>query len=245
MKKTLIFAAIAIVAGAIATLVVRREPSELAQLSNVPTATHRPTVAGPASDLSELQAKAAQGDAQAQTRLGKAFATGDGVQIDYAQAAHWHALAAAQGNADAEAALGELYQAGQGVGRNLSNAVALFTKAAEAGNVAGQYDLAFSYEQGLGVPLSKTLSAKWYLAASEGGDPTAQYDYGQRCFMGVGVAKDPVEGMKWLLIADRLGQPDAAGKLATLQQGMSPQDIAEATRRAAAFKPRPPRIVTK
>jgi TPR repeat protein len=205
-----------------------------------PDAVSLPAVQlAPAVDLAALKAKAAQGDAQAQARLGKAFAQGEGAPQDYKQAAHWYGQAASNGNAEAEAALGELCQAGQGVPRDLTNAVQWFTKAAEGGSTAAQYDLGFLYEQGQGVPHNEHLAAHWYQLAAEGGDALAQFDFGQRCLLGVGVAPDPVEGLKWLLLAGAQGQKDAQTKAESVQKNMTGAQIAEAKHRAAAFTNRP------
>ncbi len=74
-----------------------------------------PVTPPPAIDVAALQAKAEQGDAESQGRLGKAFAEGNGVKRNYKVAARWYGLAASNGNVEAEAMLGELCQAGQGV----------------------------------------------------------------------------------------------------------------------------------
>ena len=192
----------------------------------------------PAIDVAGLTAKAEQGDAQAQTRLGKAFAQGEGVAQDYKQAARWCGQAASNGNAEAEVTFGELCQAGQGVPRDVTNAVRWFTKAAEQGSTAAQYDLGFMYEQGQGVRHDESLAAHWYQLAAQGGDALAQFDFGQRCILGVGVPQDPIEGLKWLLLAGAQGQGDARAKAESVQKGMAGAQIAEAKHRAAAFVPR-------
>jgi TPR repeat protein len=56
-----------------------------------------------------------QGDAMAQSGLGKAYATGEGVPRDLAQAAHWFRKAADQGDATAQGRLGVMYFDGVGV----------------------------------------------------------------------------------------------------------------------------------
>jgi TPR repeat protein len=188
-------------------------------------------------DVAALKDKAAQGDAQAQTQLGKALSSGHGIVHNYKEAAQWLEKAAAQSNAEAQAALGELYEAGQGVPRDAHRAIDLFQSAANAGNVTAQYDLAFDYEQGKGVTKNEKEASKYYRLASEGGDPTAQYDYGQRCVLGVGVAKDPVEGLKWLLIAAAAGQTDAAARAKTVESDLTHSQVSEAKRAAESFSP--------
>ena len=54
-----------------------------------------------ATDLSELQPLAEQGDAYAQGVLGEIYRKGEGVPQDYKTALKWWTLAAEQGDADA------------------------------------------------------------------------------------------------------------------------------------------------
>ena len=61
-----------------------------------------------------LQAKAKQGEAEAQNNLGEWYAKGRGVQQDYAQARAWYEKAATQGHPLAQNNLAELYFAGLG-----------------------------------------------------------------------------------------------------------------------------------
>jgi len=230
MKRILFLAAItAACVLLVAGFVFFRAPAE------VPI----PPVAPPPSiDVTGLKAKAEQGDVQAQGRLGKAYAKGEGVPRDYKQAARWCGLAASNGNIEAEAMLGELYQAGQGVPRDLTNALRWLTQAAQAGGTDAQYDLGFMCEQGQGMRKDAKLAAHWYQLAAEGGDALAQFDYGQRCLAGLGVAQDAIEGLKWLMLAGAQGQPDARAKAGSVKKNLSGAQVAEAKRRAAAFTPR-------
>lgn len=67
--------------------------------------------------LPTLQTQAAQGNADAQYRLGDLYNSGDLVPQDYKKAAHWFEKAAAQGHVGAQNDLGVLYEAGNGVPR--------------------------------------------------------------------------------------------------------------------------------
>ena len=58
---------------------------------------------------------AKQGDAYAQTSLGKMYAEGRGVPQDYKTAVKWYRLAAKQGYANAQGNLGAMYACGKGV----------------------------------------------------------------------------------------------------------------------------------
>ena len=72
--------------------------------------TAKATTASP-----ELQAKAEQGDADAQITLGVCYAKGLGVPQDFAEALKWYRLAAGQGHAEAQFNLGVMYHTGKGV----------------------------------------------------------------------------------------------------------------------------------
>ena len=65
-------------------------------------------------EIAELRAKANQGEAKAQFQLGTRYATGDGVQQDFAEALKWIRKAAEQDFADAQSNLGVMYLNGQG-----------------------------------------------------------------------------------------------------------------------------------
>ncbi|WP_269467350.1 tetratricopeptide repeat protein [Candidatus Thiodictyon syntrophicum] len=65
--------------------------------------------------IEEKLAKAEQGDADAQSKLGWMYLKGQGVPQDYAQAAAWYRKAADQDNADPQYNIGGLYLTGRGV----------------------------------------------------------------------------------------------------------------------------------
>jgi len=199
----------------------------------------------PVADLPALKAKAEQGDPQAQDQLGRLYARGQAVPLDYAQAAKWYRLAATQGNADAQADLGELCQAGQGVPKSIPEALKWFQLAAAQGNAGAAYNLGFLYEQGQDVRKDQAQAAKWYLAAAEYGDALAQYDIGQRFNLGVGVKKDLVEGFKWLSLAAAQGQSDAAMRRDKARGQMTSEEIAEANRRITSFVPKKGPVAAK
>ena len=53
-----------------------------------------------------------------------------------------------------------------------------------------------------------------------------------------GVAKDPVEAYKWVSLAARQGDEKAKKTMTTLENKMTPEQIAEGQKRAREFKPR-------
>ena len=63
----------------------------------------------------EPKASAEAGDASAQYRLGRAYATGEGAAKDEVEAVKWFRKAADQNNASAQYGLGRAYALGEGV----------------------------------------------------------------------------------------------------------------------------------
>ena len=72
-----------------------------------------------------------KGDAEAQYHLGMHYDNGEGVAIDYTQAAYWYRKAAEQGHTKAQYNLGACYYLGQGVAENKNYALYWLQKALE------------------------------------------------------------------------------------------------------------------
>jgi hypothetical protein len=68
--------------------------------------------AAPLEPLATLRGRAEQGDLSAQVRLGNAYANGEGVEGDPAEAASWYLRAAERGDTDAQIKLARLYRTG-------------------------------------------------------------------------------------------------------------------------------------
>jgi TPR repeat protein len=73
-------------------------------------------------NLSDLQARAEQGDAEAQFNLGNCYRFRKGISIDNEKAAYWYTKAAEQGNDGAQFYLFECYQFGSGVPKDYEKA---------------------------------------------------------------------------------------------------------------------------
>jgi len=185
-----------------------------------------------------IRAKAVQGEAEAQKELGNCYARGQGVKLDYKEAAKWYQLAADQGNAGAQNALGELYEAGQGVSRSETEAAKWYRRAAEQGHAAGQYGLAVMYLTGSGVPKDDAEALKWYRQAADQGYALAIFHLGMRYKKGQGVPPDPAEAYKWLDLAAARGIAEANEIRDELKRSMTREQIAEGKRRAEAFVPK-------
>ena len=112
---------------------------------------------------------AAQGDADAQAKLGLMFENGRGVAQDYAEAVRLYSLAAAQGHADAQFYLGVMFENGRGVAQDDAEAVRLYSLAAAQGNAGAQFNLGYMFENGRGVAQDRAEAIRLYrLAAAQG-----------------------------------------------------------------------------
>src|SRR5580704_7380971 len=77
---------------------------------------------------------ARRGNVEAQIQLATCYADGDGVEQNYAEAAHWYGEAAKLGDQRGQFSMGICYANGQGVGQDYEAAVKSFRLAAEQGN---------------------------------------------------------------------------------------------------------------
>ena len=84
--------------------------------------------------LSELFAKAEQGDAKAQCQLASRYQYGNGVEQSDEEAAKWYRKAAEQGNVEAQFRLACCYEQGKGVKKSLGEALKWYKKAGRSGD---------------------------------------------------------------------------------------------------------------
>lgn len=146
---------------------------------------------------------------------------------------------AEQGDVTAQLRLGICYDNGLGVAENNAEAVKWFRRAAEQGDKRGQYFLGVKYAKGEGVAESIAEAVKWYRLAAEQGQTSAQTDLGEAYFKGDGVPKSKVDAYFWwnLAAADD-NAIDAQRNKAMIAKEMTREQIAEAQRRSAAWKPK-------
>ena len=127
------------------------------------------------SALTDLQQRAAAGDATAQFEFGVLYYSGQGVAQDYGQARAWWEKAAAQGHAKAQYNLGLLYAKGQGVAQDYGQARVWWEKAAAQGDAKAQYALGVLYDNGHGVAQDYGQARAWWeKAAAQTDDQEAQ-----------------------------------------------------------------------
>ena len=110
---------------------------------------------------------ARNGNANSQFNVGLAYANGDGVEQNFAEAARWYREAASRGHAGAMNNLGVLYTEGKGVEKNYTEAINWFRKAADNGDKNAMCNLGFRYENGEGVEKNVDEAVKWYERAAQ------------------------------------------------------------------------------
>jgi TPR repeat protein len=110
--------------------------------------------------------------------------------------------------------------------------------AAEQGVGPAQFDVGLKYERGEGVPQDYREAAQWYSLAAEQGYVNAQLNLGALYFEGKGVPQDYVQAHIWFNLASANGSTKAADDRELVAQKMTPDQIAEAQRRAREWKPK-------
>jgi TPR repeat protein len=186
-------------------------------------------------NVEDLRAKAEQGDAPAQAGLARLYVEGQQLPADYKEAANWASKAAHQGVADGQYTLAMLIEAGRGGTNTEADAVLWYSKAAAQGHMDAQYSLALMHATGRGTPKNKEASVKWFRAAADQGLAMAQFNLAQRYQFGQGTPTNLTEAYKWFTLAARQGIPEAAKECAAIKGSLSPEQLAEAERGAAAF----------
>lgn len=149
---------------------------------------------------------------------------------------------AEQGDPAAQNDLGSRYYAGRGVAQDEAAALAWIRRSAEQGYAPGEYNLGLMYFRGRGVEGDDEEAAVWYRRAADQGYPPAQAGLGFLYEYGSGVEMDLVEAYKWVELAtagalEEFSRRLYAGKRSELGERLTPEQIAEAERRAAAWTP--------
>jgi TPR repeat protein len=152
---------------------------------------------------------AAQGDANAQLRVGYCYYTSLGVAKNNARAVDWFRVSATQGLSIAQINLGTCYYAGTGVSKNDADAFRWFLAAAEQENTHAQNRVGLFYYLGEGAPQNEFRAVYWWSKAAEQGDSLAQLRLGGCYFSGRGVGQDYVRALKWYILAAEQGDPAA------------------------------------
>lgn len=193
------------------------------------------TLAG--STLENRTAEAKAGDPAAQSELGRFYANGLDVKVDYKQAFYWYSTAAAQGYAVAQCGLGSLYRNGHGVQQDYKQAVYWYTKAAEQDDAAAQDFLGYIYAgywgDNIDIPQDYKQAAYWFKKSAAKGYTDAQLNLGRLYAEGRGVPRNYKKAYVLLSLANHDNDEiaDALSKL-------TPGEVEEAKKELAAARQR-------
>ncbi len=118
-----------------------------------------------------------------------AFACGQAVPRNLAEAARQFRRAAEQGHVEAQGALGWMLMTGRGVERNESEAALWLARAAAQGNVPAQNNLGVLYALGHGLPHDHREAERWFRAAADQGALDAQRNLDEMLRLGPQVVR--------------------------------------------------------
>jgi|SRR5579859_7539621 len=162
-----------------------------------------------ATAIKLLRPLAEGGNAVAQGHLGVFYEIGRGVPVDYAEAAKWVRKSAEQGDAESQSNLANLYRLGRGVPFSEVEGLKWLQKSAAQGFYGAFLNLGHVYLHGNGVPIDFVQAYMWYrLASNSARTPQSLYV-----------------------------RQKADSYLADLTSKMTPEQVAEAERRAQDWKP--------
>ena len=117
-----------------------------------------------------------------------------------------------------------------------ATALMLLRPLAEQGNANAQNALGVMFVNGEGTAQDYADARKWYQRAATQGYAKAQGNLGVMYFNGEGVAQDYIEAYKWFDLAGRGGFESALKYRSLVSDKMTPEQIEDAQRRAAAWK---------
>ncbi len=151
--------------------------------------------------------------------------------------AHWEERAKT-GDAGSAFRAGVEYFDAKIVTRDFTKAHDYWTISAEGGDPRGMTDLAAMYDYGNGVRVDRKRAAELYGRAARKGFPDAMFNIASMLLNGDGVRRDVVEAYKYYVLANAQGFAAFAGTIMQELEGeMSAEQLADAKRRAAEFKP--------
>jgi L-asparaginase II len=131
--------------------------------------------------------------------------------------------------------------------KDFETALKLLQPLAEAGDAEAQENLGAMYSAGQGVPQDHAEAAKWFRKAADQNNGKAQGFLGLCYSLGLGVDQDYVQAFKWLSLSGsripttmtKLRETNARA-LAGVKSKLTPEQLAEAQRLAAEWKPTAP-----
>lgn len=184
----------------------------------------------PVTDIDRIVNLAEQGDLTAQTALGQAFESGNGVQQNFQHAAEWYEEAGRQGDPLAQFLLAQLLETGALGEPDFRKAAEWYMRGAAQGDASSQAALARLYESGHGVPQDYDSASRWYAMAAIQWDAHRRYPLGKPYDPKRGGPRPDSEALKWYWRAANLGIAEAQYDLGYAYEnghGM-PQDLTSA-----------------
>lgn len=176
----------------------------------------------------ELEAKAREGDVDAQMGLAEALTSQTPTNPqDIRRAVYWYGQAAAKGDADACWTLAELFRGDLGIPEDMEQAAAWYTKAAQLGHAEAAFDLGLLYTEGDGVERHTGLAARWFELAADAGIARALFMLGTLYEQGVDGAPDLDAARAWYRRAQDSGDAAAGQALRRLDAGGRNVEVAE------------------
>jgi TPR repeat protein len=143
---------------------------------------------------------------------------------------------ALNGDTDAELILALLYDMGWGLPEDKTEAFKWRLSSAEEGFPGGEAYVALCYYAGVGVQKNIRESVKWMSIAADQGVSLAQLWLGSFYAKGEGLPKDNVKAYMWLDLALIQGERKAGNALVEVSKSLTPDQLAEATKLAAAWQ---------
>ena len=170
------------------------------------------------------------------TSSASCISEGAGVPQDYAEAARWFRRAADQGHARAQFNLGFMYHKARSAA-GLRRGRPLVSQSRRPWKADAQEYLAYMYYTGQGVPQDYAEAARWYREAADQGIANAQHSLGVMFHEGQGVPQDYIQAHMWFNLAGAGGDLDGIESRDIVAGKMTPDEIAEAQRRAREWRP--------
>lgn len=144
--------------------------------------------------LTEMQARADQGEAASQLRMGELLYYCVKPPYGWRKAMKWISRAASQGNKEAQCFYGKCYYEGTGPKQSESSALVWWKKASAQGCRESQVRLAYhAFVRG-----NRIKAFKAFVQAAEQGDAMAQAWAGVCCEHGLGTKTDHEKAAEWL-----------------------------------------------
>ncbi|MGB0670553.1 MAG: tetratricopeptide repeat protein [Rhodospirillales bacterium] len=201
--------------------------------------------------LREWDARAANGDAEALYRSGRAYRDGLGTEANPTKAYRLLTRAARLGHIRAQLELGRMAAAGDGMPQDYFRAAEWFRLAASLGKDAdAAFELGNLYLNGMGVGQDHGIAADWFTRAALAGHAGGQYILGAFEQEGWGRDRDLVMAHAWYALAAEQGDKalsyradfDPLAGLKVVERRMNKAQMAEARTALAKLKKRITRL---